>query len=122
VKLKLFCDYGKLKPQLDRIEKLLLDERKKEKQDMSQITDWATKEQASLTSISSTLDGIVTGVTALDELITRFQNSPGTLSVEDQTALDAIQAASQALVTKSAAIVVTPPSPVSPVPAPPLAP
>ena len=78
---------------------------------MSQLTDWAAAEQADLTAISNTLDTIVAGVAALDTLITNFQNSPGTLSPSDQAALDAIQTASKALVTKSAAIVVTPPVP-----------
>ena len=59
---------------------------------MSQVTDWAAKEQADL-----------------DTLITNFQNSPGTLSAEDQAALDAIQASSKALVTKATAISVNPP-------------
>lgn len=78
---------------------------------MSQITDWAATEQASLTTISTTLDGIVTGIAALDVLIANFQNSPGTLSAADQAALDAIQASSTALVTKAGAIVVNAPVP-----------
>ena len=78
---------------------------------MSQVTDWAAKEQADLTAISTTLDGIVTGIAALDTLITNFQNSPGTLSPADQAALDAIQTASDALVTKSQAISVAAPTP-----------
>lgn len=83
---------------------------------MSQITDWAAQEQADLTTISNTLDTIVTGIAALDALITQFQNSPGTLSATDQAALDAIQAASHALVAKSAAISVAPPTPPPPAP------
>ncbi len=43
---------------------------------MSQITDWAAKEQADLADISATLDGVETGVTALDVLIQNFQNFP----------------------------------------------
>ena len=78
---------------------------------MSQITDWAAKEQADLDTISVTLDGVVAGIAALDALITVFQNSPGTLSAADQAALDGIQAASKALVTKSAGISVNPPAP-----------
>jgi broad specificity polyphosphatase/5'/3'-nucleotidase SurE len=80
----------------------------------SQIQDWAAQEQADLTAISNTLDTIVSGVAALDKLITDFQNSPGTLSAADQAALDAIKAASGALVTKAAAISVTPPAPPAP--------
>ena len=78
---------------------------------MSAITDWAASEQADLTSISTTLDTVVSGIAALDTLITNLQNSPGTLSASDQAALDAIKAASTALVAKSGAISVTPPAP-----------
>ena len=77
---------------------------------MSQVTDWAAKEQADLDAISTTLDGIVAGVAALDVLITNFQNSPGTLSAADQAALDAIQAKSKDVVAKAAAISVNPPA------------
>ncbi len=81
---------------------------------MSQITDWATAEQANLDGISTTLDSIVTGVKALDDKITALQNSPGTLSPADQAALDAIQTASKALVTKASAIDTTVPAPPAP--------
>ena len=84
---------------------------KMEKTIMSAITDWAAQEQADLAAISTTLDNIVTGIAALDKLITDFQNSPGTLSAADQAALDAIKAASGALVSKAQAISVTPPTP-----------
>ena len=87
------------------------DLREMEKRIMSAITDWAATEQADLDGISATLDGIVTGVSALDALITSLQNSPGTLSASDQTALDAIQAASKAVVAKAAGIVTAPPAP-----------
>jgi hypothetical protein len=82
---------------------------------MSQITDWAAAEQADLTAISNTLTSLVAGIAALDAQIVAqivaFQNSPGTLSASDQAALTAIQTASAALVTQSAAISVTPPAP-----------
>ena len=39
---------------------------------MSQVTDWAAKEQADLTAISTTLDGLVAGIAALDTLITNL--------------------------------------------------
>ena len=93
-----------IKMMLHRIEERL-------KHMSSQIQDWAAQEQADLTAISNTLDTIVTGVAALDKLITDFQNSPGTLSAADQAALDAIKAASGALVSKAQAISVTPPTP-----------
>jgi hypothetical protein len=89
---------------LGRIEAALESIANQQEHIMSQITDWAAKEEADLSAISTTLDGVVTGVAALDTLITQFQNSPGTLSAADQAALDSIAAASKALVAKSAAI------------------
>lgn len=75
-----------------------------ERRIMSVITQWAEQEQADLTAISGTLDTITTGIKSLDDKITALQNSPGTLTPEDQAALDGIQSASKALVTKAAAI------------------
>lgn len=71
---------------------------------MSQITDFATQEGASLAGTSATLDSIASGIAALDALIVGFQNSPGTLSPADQAALDGIVAASAALASKASAI------------------
>lgn len=78
---------------------------------MSAITDWADKEDADLAAISDTLNGIVAGVAALDQLILDFQNSPGTLSQADQDRLDKIQAAVGALKTQAGAISTAPPTP-----------
>jgi hypothetical protein len=76
---------------------------------MSVLSDWAAQQQADLTTIASSLTTVVTGIAALDTLITNFQNSPGTLNATDQAALDGIQASVKSLVTQSAAINVTPP-------------
>ena len=100
---------------LGELKQMLADNIEREQNIMSQITDWAAKEQADLDAISGALDGIVAGVAALDKLISDFQNSPGTLSPSDQAALDAIQTASTAVVAKTKAIVVTPPVPPAPV-------
>lgn len=83
---------------------------------MKQIDDFATAQQSALDSISASLDGIATGITALDTLITNLQNSPGTLSASDQAALDAIQASSKSLVAKAAAVSTAPPVAVPPAP------
>ncbi len=99
---------------LDDLKAMLADNIGKEQAIMSAITDWAAKESADLTTISTTLDGVVTGIAALDALITNFQDSTGTLSAADQAALDGIQAASKVLVTKSAGISVAPPTPPPP--------
>lgn len=84
---------------------------------MSLITDWAAKEQADLDAISGTLDSVVAGIAVLDDMIVAFQNSPGTLSPADQSALDALVANSSALRAKAAGISVAPPPPPA-VPAP----
>lgn len=74
---------------------------------MSQITDWAAQQEADLSTISTELDAVTTGIAALDAKIQALQNSPGTLAPDDQAALDAISAASKALVAKAAAISTT---------------
>ena len=96
---------------LEQVDNKIDQMKQQESKNMSQITDWAAQQQADLTNISTTLDGVVAGIVTLDTLITNFQNSPGTLSAPDQAALDAVQAASKALVAKASAISVAPPSP-----------
>ena len=78
---------------------------------MSKVTDFAAAVQTAFDKVSTDLDKIVAGIAALDAAITAFQNSPGTLSAEDQAALDDIQAKSQALVAKADAVDVTAPTP-----------
>jgi hypothetical protein len=82
----------------------------RQQQQESAVTDWAAKEGVALTGISTTLDGIASGVLGLDTLIQNFRNSPGTLGAADQAALDAISSASAALATKASAISTTPPA------------
>lgn len=74
---------------------------------MSQISDFAAKVEANFASTKS-------GIQALDDKIVAFQNSPGTLSPEDQAALDAIVADSATLATAANAVV--PPVPPTPQP------
>jgi hypothetical protein len=50
------------------------------------------------------VDGIAADLKALDDKITEFQNSEGTLSAEDQARLDALETASGALVDRLAAV------------------
>lgn len=104
------ADITAIKADIAAITQQLAELQKGETTIMSQITDWAAKEQANLDTISKTLDGIVTGVANLDTMIQNFQNSPGTLSASDQAALDAIANASSALVDKAGAISVAPPA------------
>ncbi len=71
---------------------------------MSAITDWAAKEQADLSTISTTLDGVVAGIAALDAKIVTLQGTVTGLTPEEQAALDDVAAASNTLVAKAAAI------------------
>lgn len=76
---------------------------------MPGVQDFSNSEQQKLASISGALDTVVTGIAALDQMITDFQNSPGTLSPEDQAALDAIESASNDLLAKAQSISTAPP-------------
>ena len=68
------------------------------------IQTFAAAEAAVLTSLTTALNNIATGIAALDALITQLQNSPGTISASDQALLDSISAQSAALVTQANAI------------------
>ena len=78
---------------------------------MSQLSDELAAVQANLDATSATLTSVAAGVLALDQIINDFQNSPGTLSAEDQAALDKIQSASNALAAQASAISTAPPTP-----------
>lgn len=85
------------------------------------IQVFAAAEGAILTSLTTALTAVANGVAALDKLINSFQNSTGTLSPADQTALDQIQATSNALLVQVQAINTTPPGqpvPITPAPTP----
>lgn len=80
------------------------------------IATFAAAEQAQIDAANAALDGIVTGIAALDAMIQAFQNSPGTLSPADQAMLDGIVTASTALAQRAAAVsTAPPPPPVTPV-------
>lgn len=78
---------------------------------MSQISTFAATVQTAFDKVSADLDTIQTGITNLDTLITQLQNSPGSITPQDQALLDQIQAASAALATKADAVNVTAPTP-----------
>lgn len=66
---------------------------------MSKITDFATAQQAFNDQQSAAIDGITSSITglqgdiaALNQKITDLQNSPGTITPEDQALLDSLQA------------------------------
>jgi hypothetical protein len=93
--------------QIQQINKLIIlikGMQERNKNIMSQITDWATQDGQDLSSIQQILINVVNGITALDTLITQFQMSPGTLSASDQAALDGIQVQVKSLLAQSANI------------------
>jgi hypothetical protein len=58
--------------------------------------------------VNANFASIQTGIKTLDDKITAFQNSPGTLSATDQAALDDIAAATSAALAAAANSVVPP--------------
>lgn len=83
---------------------------------MSKVTDFATKEQGDIDALNTKLDAIATGVKDLEALITTLQGTVTGLTPAEQAALDAVASASDALVTKAAAIDTTAPTPPPPTP------
>lgn len=73
------------------------DLRQMEKRIMSKISEWADR-------VEPKLDSVQTGIDELQRLVTEFQNSPGTLSPEDQARLDTIESKTNALATDASGI------------------
>lgn len=81
---------------------------------MSAISDFKAKQDAFNDRIDAAVTGLSGDVTALKDEIIKLQNSPGTITPEDQASLDAIQARSEAIATKLEALdALTPPAPPS---------
>jgi len=79
---------------------------------MTAISDFAVKQDAYNTQIGTAVDDIATQITNLNTEIATLQNSPGTITPEDQATLDRLHAAGQALATKVQALdTLTPPPP-----------
>lgn len=103
---------------LNRIDALLAELLKGQKELMSKVTDFAAKEEADLTAIDTKIDTVIKGVADLDKLITDLEATlpADSLTPESQAALDALTARRTALVAKIAAIDTTAPV-VAPAPA-----
>lgn len=78
---------------------------------MSAITDFAAKEQVDIDALNAKLDSLATGVTGLDDAIKQLQSTVTGLTPEEQAALDAVVTQSDALVAKANAIDTTVPVP-----------
>ncbi len=78
---------------------------------MSAISDFAAKQTAFNARIDAGITGISGDVQKLNALIAQLQSSPGSITPEDQAALDALQTQGDALSTKVEALdALTPPA------------
>lgn len=71
---------------------------------MSAISDFAAKQTAFNDRIDTAVTGLTGDVHALKDEILKLQNSPGSITAEDQALLDAIQARSNSIATKLEAL------------------
>jgi methyl-accepting chemotaxis protein len=69
---------------------------------MEAIQSFSARVKASFTAIGTSVDGIVSDVTELKRKIEELQASPGTLTPEDQAALDEIESMVGATASKLA--------------------
>lgn len=86
--------------------------KQKEKTMASPIADFAAKQNAFNDRVDAAVSGLTEDVQTLNDKITELQNSPGSITPEDQALLDAIQTRSEAVATKLEALDgLTPPKP-----------
>lgn len=79
---------------------------------MSAISDFASKQNSFNDRIDSAVTGLQGDVAALNAKITELQNSPGTVTPEDQALLDALQSRGETIAAKLEALdALTPPTP-----------
>jgi hypothetical protein len=79
---------------------------------MSAISDYVAKQQAFNDRQSAAIDGITADIKFVNDKLNAIQNSPGTLSAEDQQSLDEALARQEVVTTKLEALdAQTPPTP-----------
>lgn len=83
---------------------------------MSAISDYAGKVNTAFDEIGASVDGIVGDIAGLKKKIDDLQNSPGTITPEDQKLLDDIQARAVAVAEKVKALDEATENPVEPPP------
>lgn len=81
---------------------------------MSQISDYSDRVNAKLDSLATSVDGVVADVASLKKKIDDLQNSPGTITPEDQKLLDDIQSRVTSLADKVKTLDEATESPVEP--------
>ena len=79
---------------------------------MSAISDFAAKQNQFNDRLSAAIDGVAADVASLNAKIEELQNTPGTITPEDQAILDALQAQGEAIASRLEAVdSLTPPTP-----------
>lgn len=68
---------------------------------MSAITEYAARAKEHNDRVAKALDGLAADIAKLNDSIASIQNSPGSLSAEDQAALDSAEAAAKSLAEKA---------------------
>lgn len=94
------------------IDKLLLALKRTERRIMTKISEFAEKQAAFNNRMDSAVQGIVGDVAELNRKIEELQNSPGTITPEDQALLDALEVRGDAISAKLEAIDALTPPPV----------
>lgn len=83
---------------------------------MSKISEFAAAQNAHNDRADAAVTDLQGDIQALNDKITELQNSPGTITPEDQASLDALQARGEAISAKLEALAALTPPPVPPTP------
>jgi hypothetical protein len=83
---------------------------------MSKISEFAAREHARHEKLATAIAGLTEDVRIMAEQIETLQNTPGPISAEDQSTLDALEARSEAAVEKLEALDAANPKPAEPLP------
>jgi len=79
---------------------------------MSAISDFVNAQNAFNDQMDASFLGLQEDIKNLNDLIVKLQNSPGTITPEDQASLDALQARAKGIADKLTALdALTPPMP-----------
>lgn len=105
-----------LRELLDEVRQIRRERQQQNKTIMEAITAFAKRVNDAFDAISTSVDGLTDDVAFLKEQIAALQNSPGTITPEDQATLDGVQARVDVLAGKLAALDSTTSRPPTPTP------
>ncbi len=83
---------------------------------MSAISDFAAQQAVYNDQLNVAIDGLSSDIQALNDLISKLQNTPGVITPEDQALLDSLQEKSKIAADKLSALDALTPPVVPPVP------